>query len=92
LPIIDDETFESALSLLYGTLRHQSEKHDVIGDEDELLLALFANPMTIDSILAQGLARTPTELMLALGSYERKGLLSRYPDGRYGPSAKALGG
>ena len=89
-PIVDDETFESALSMLYGTLRHEPSPYGELPD-DALLLALFANPMGIDAILSNGLSANPAELMLALGRYEQSGLISRYHDGRYGPSEKAIG-
>ena len=76
-----------------------SEKKGSLGDQntytdDPVLAALYANPMRIEQLLAQpwdddlfdqGQDRL-TMLMLRLTTYERDGLIARFPDGRYGPA------
>lgn len=49
-----------------------------------LLAALLSNPMRPDDA-ARELAMHIVEVSRLLGRYESAGLLSRYPDGRYGP-------
>lgn len=65
------------------------------GDEDidPLLAALCANPMRVEQMLALPAANSDaqsgdklTAIMLKLASFERDGLVARYPDGRYGPA------
>ena len=89
-PIIDDETFESAMSALFGTLRHQDASGHAQLPDDPLIAALMANPMRPDEIIAKGFHDTPTALLQILANYERTGMLARYPDGRYGPSSSWL--
>lgn len=64
-------------------------------DEDDLLAALCANPMRLDQMLALEWNGAPKEgeesqrlswLMFQLATYERDGLIARFPDGRYGPA------
>ena len=65
------------------------------GEEDEidpLLAALCANPMCVEQMLAlpwEGKSEASdklTDIMLKLASFERDGLVARFPDGRYGPA------
>lgn len=86
MPIVDDETFESALHMLFSTLRHDGAANIPAIPDDPLIAALMANPMRADAILAAGLHASPYTLMQTLSNYERDGILERYPDGRYGPS------
>ena len=86
-PITDDETFEYLLSMLFGSLRHEPVENTVEMPDDPLVAALMANPMRPDEIIAAQLIDTPARLPIVLGGYERDGVLARYPDGRYGPSA-----
>ena len=86
IPIIDDESFESALNMLFGSLRHEDASHVQPIPDDPLIAALMANPMRPDQILAEGLHDSAISLMRVLSEHERNGLLSRFPDGRYGPS------
>ena len=59
-----------------------------------LLSALLANPMRIEEMLSlswkaddlEGCQDKLTCLMVKLASYERDGLIARFPDGRYGPA------
>ncbi len=61
---------------------------------DVLLRALLANPMRIEEMLAypweddelRAAQDKLTYLMVKLASYERDGLITRFPDGRYGPA------
>ena len=86
IPIIDDESFESALSMLFGSLRHEDAPRVRPLPDDPIIAALMANPMRPDEILAEGLHDSAVALMRELSTYERNGVLSRFPDGRYGPS------
>ena len=90
LPIIDDETFEGALSMVFGTLRHEEPGRIDEERDDPLLAALMANPMRADELLSAGFADNAAALGIALAGYEREGLISRYPDGRYGSGFDAI--
>jgi len=65
-----------------------------VSDEDSLLNALLANPMRIEQMLSLSWEDDKldlgqdklTNLMVKLASYERDGLIARFPDGRYGPA------
>ena len=65
-----------------------------VSDEDSLLNALLANPMRIEQMLSLSWEDDKldsgqdklTNLMVKLASYERDGLIVRFPDGRYGPA------
>ena len=65
-----------------------------LGDDDPILAALLANPMRIEQLLVQSWDEETiptgqdklTTLMLKLTTYERDGLIARFPDGRYGPA------
>ena len=85
-PIVDDETFESAMNLLFGTLRHETGAKEQQFPDDPLVAALMANPMRPDQIIDARLIDTPAQLPIILAQYERTGILARYPDGRYGPA------
>lgn len=89
-PVVDDDTFESAISTLFGTLRHEQAGKAPKPPEDPLLLALFANPMRIDELMAAGLAPNAASLQMSLALYEGQGLVERYPDGRYGPAENRI--
>lgn len=86
LPIIDDETFEVALSYLFGTLRHEEIGGKKPMPDDALLAALYANPLRPDEIITANLVPEPSKLAIILAAYERDGYITRYPDGRYGPA------
>ena len=78
----------------------QPEKRAWVGDnfagsdKDMLLSALLANPMRIEEMLSlswkaddlEGCQDKLTCLMVKLASYERDGLIARFPNGRYGPA------
>lgn len=99
-PIVDEATFEDELVSLFGCLRIEDGRSvgklhtKEIDQDDNLLAALLANPMTIEQLLSlsweehyasQGEDKL-TWLMVKLALYERDGLIARFPDGRYGPT------
>ncbi|MDO4399344.1 MAG: DNA-processing protein DprA [Coriobacteriia bacterium] len=86
-PIIDDESFESALSSLYGVLRHPDATHMAPIPDDPLIAALMASPMRTDEIMAAGFADSFPSLQIMLAQLEQQGIICRYPDGRYGPTS-----
>lgn len=91
-PIVDEETFEDALVGVFGCLRIEDMRPSrPEGADDALLRALQANPMRIEEMLslhevAPARDDRLTWIMLRLASYERDGLIARFPDGRYGPA------
>ena len=86
-PVVDDETFESALNTLYGSMKHPASNDGRIAQpEDPLIEALMANPMRPDEIIALRLVDNALELPRILAEHERRGFITRYPDGRYGPA------
>ncbi len=91
VPIIDDESFESALTLLFGALCHDSPaKRLYAAGDNPLFAALMAAPMRMDELMREGLAQTPAHLALSLAHLENAGFVERYPDGRFGPSQAFL--
>ena len=68
-----------------------------IPKNDLLLSALLANPMRIEQMISlmnneaksndlDKSADMLTTIMVKLATYERDGLIARFPDGRYGPA------
>ncbi len=63
-------------------------------EEDDLLAAICANPMRLEQLLDLSWEQEPspeqgsklTWLMVKLADFEKRGLVGRYPDGRYGPA------
>lgn len=96
-PIVDDESFHDAILSIFGCFAVQDGqsafKEGAVRNApkpDPLLDALCAQPMRMDQILADQtlLAKKGGgigELMVRLAELEGKGLIGRYPDGRYGP-------
>jgi len=80
-PITDVSELALALGLL-----HMTEASVVAGscEADPLARAIVANPMRTDDA-ARELDMDIVSVVRALGRLERKGLVTRYPDGRYGP-------
>ncbi len=96
-PIIDDDTFADVLFSLYGQLKQENVRDstaDAMSKEAcELFEAISAEPLGMEdlSIIAKKLSgdKDPlTWLMLQLAEMEKRGLVARYPDGRYGPTAR----
>ena len=94
-PIVDDESFEDALLMLFGCLRQEStapEEEPLAPKRppDALAAALMAEPLGMDRLLEIaerncGGENARTWLMRRLAEGERAGLFARHPDGRWGP-------
>lgn len=100
IPIVDDESFEDALSHLFGTLRHPpadgkrakgaSGKSGCRAKLSAVELALAVEPLAMDELveLAKrecGNADARSWLAVQLAQAEARGSIARYPDGRFGP-------
>lgn len=97
-PIVDDETFEDALSSLFGSWEHEctptSDRHaddGVCGDTDPIVAALRAAPLDMEELYkvaarSCGRAEPRVWLMERLIEGEQVGLIARHPDGRWGPA------
>lgn len=91
IPIVDDRSFEEALSWLFGLLKQEVAMMAPAVSDDELYNALRADPMRIEEMLDNGRGGgrrfgTLTELTIHLALLERQGLIKRFPDGRFGPA------
>ncbi len=91
-PVVDDESFIDAMSMLFGMLglKEQPAK-ETAGKDDQLLRALLAQPLRLEEIYnldlkPEGPYNLQTWIMVHLTELERDGLIVRFPDGRYGPS------
>lgn len=87
MPIVDDDSFESALSMLFGVLRREASAGGPQMPDDPLLAAVMACPMRMEELVEAGLAESPLQLNLELARLEKAGAVTRYPDGRYGPTS-----
>lgn len=92
VPIIDDDSFEDALFLLFGALKRPLDDHggSVSCAEDPLLEACRAEPLSLDELVACAFAGDlgamgPSEVAARVAELEAQGLVARYPDGRFGP-------
>lgn len=96
-PIVDDDSFDDALSRTFCMLRQESVSHpsEAEGDspDDALLQALRAAPMRMDELLEAHLdtggyaGEYQAWINLHLAELEQQRLIMRYPDGRYGPAS-----
>lgn len=93
-PIVDDETFEDRLALLFDDLRRLGVAAVplVPWAQDEVVAAAQAEPLTMESLflLARRMyggsdAQVRSQLMSTLAEAEATGALARGPDGRFGP-------
>ena len=91
VPIVDADTFEEALSVIFGALCHppaRTESKD--GAQGDLLIeALRAQPLTPDELLPIakrlcGQADPVSWLLERLAEAELAGEIARYPNGSYG--------
>ena len=98
LPIVDDDAFADSLFSTFGCLKEQRAE---VGDdrgkasqpyrgEEALLSALQAEPLGIEALRQLVEDHAPADdtfiwLMIWLVEAQRDGLISQYPDGRYGP-------
>lgn len=94
IPIVDDEGFDDIMHSLFGLLRQETSKDilstkPLLTTQEELIYEfLCAQTMSIDEIIQALTSRgTPTQ-MSHLGreitQLEMKGLIARYPNGKYG--------
>ena len=97
-PIIDDESFLTALFLTFGVMRIPGSGEDQSGDSAELsamdktrrwlLDALRSQPMTLEALMRAhsegGTAGFFGVLLSSLTALEEQGLVQRFGDGRYG--------
>lgn len=99
IPIIDDETFSDQLFSIFGEMKQENmraaseEREGEDKDRLAILEAIRAAPMSLEQLqsVACGmkLKKDPlTWLMIALIDLERRRLITRYPDGKYGPVIK----
>lgn len=87
-PIVDKQTFEDALFSLFGCLRSQ-DSSEVKTSKDPIFEALRANPMSPEELLNAGCGRKrgyddASWIAIRLVELQQDGLITRYPDGRYG--------
>lgn len=94
-PVIDDETFEYALLRACGALvRPPNGKQKAVLVENAIIEALLAEPLSNDALLALAVAEfgeqdARARLMECLAEAEVAGLVTRQPDGKWGPIAPA---
>lgn len=99
MPVVDDETFQDALLLLFGCLRQEAHREGgaqggAKAAPNAVCAALLAEPMDMEGLYAFARGRCRGDAMgwlsVQLAEAEREGLITRYPDGRYGPTVAAL--
>lgn len=93
-PIVDKEVFADNVAALFGTLKIQDFSHTTL-PADEVLEALYANPMRLEELLVYEWSSKSNQdtlpwVMTKIAQFEQAGLIQRYPDGRYGP-ARSVG-
>lgn len=91
-PVIDDEVFSELMVSLFGMGHGESRESgavpELMGLEGDLMAALRASPLTLDEMV--GIVRSEHDadalswLMVWLAKMQGRGLVSKYPDGRYG--------
>lgn len=89
-PIIDKEVFADNVAALFGTLKIQDFSRETLL-ADEVLEALYANPMRLEELLTYEWSSKNNQdtlpwVMTKIAQFEQAGLVERYPDGRYGPA------
>ena len=88
-PIVDDDSFKDVLFSIFGVMKQKSDSTKSDAASDEIIAALQAEPLGEVELyaLAQRLCTTENPaawLAMKLTEGERAGLITRYPDGRYG--------
>lgn len=93
IPIIDDDTFEDQLFMLFGALRAEEvsvadgEGKALTGWKAQVLAALKAEPLSVDELLATGIIPPDQNrvawVMVFLTGLESAGFIERGADGRY---------
>ncbi len=96
-PIVDDDAFDERICSLFGLLRQEevarTEEPSLAGVERTLMDALAATPMGAEELFllaAQegGRAWTTAALSSWIALMETRGLITRYPGGKYGAQVK----
>lgn len=87
-PIVDKQTFEDALFSLFGCFRSK-DSSEAKASKDPVLEALRANPMSPEELLSAGCGKKrgydeASWIAIHLVELQQDGLITRYPDGRYG--------
>lgn len=97
VPIVDDESFEDALLMLFGCLKREDARFAAGGVRDgspcvsnPVVAALCAQALDMDALYGLaaascGSADPRSWLAQCLVEGEGAGLIARYPDGRWGP-------
>lgn len=90
-PIVDDESFEDALFMLFGALKRPCAPPGWMpGGDDPILAACLAEPIGTDELcrIAEQARDGDAASWVAskLAELEACGIVARYPDGRYGPA------
>ena len=93
IPIVDDESFEDVLFSTLGFLKRPLEEARRALDASPLVEAVLAAPMTSEQVFqlareTYGADDARRKMMQELTHAEAAGLLTRYPDGRWGPIAR----
>ncbi len=94
-PVVDEESFEDALTLLYPVLKSPSLAAKNSKQRASWVVeALQAESLTLEELFIyacqrkrknQGTDEIRVNLMMEVADSEAKGLIARYPNGKYGP-------
>lgn len=84
-PVTDVSDLAMELGIASGVTATVAAKEP--RETDDVLRALLADPMRPDDI-AYHFALDIITVSVRLGEYEKRGLIARYPDGRYGPGER----
>lgn len=91
--LIDEESIEVAVSRIFGTLRYcragETGPIEGVGQEAEIMRALFASPLRMDEIAAM-LSVGVMDCLPVVSALEMRKRIERLPDGRYAPTARSL--
>lgn len=100
-PIIDDDSFQDQITAIFGLppfeLTGGTDAQSAFDDGcagSKLAAALSSTPMTLDEMISIIEGREDVEsplsyLMVWIANMERKGVVSKYPDGRYGVTMRS---
>ena len=90
IPVVDDESFEDVLFSCLGFLKRPGVESAIGYDVGTLVAAVLAQPQTSEELYAlarelYGEGEAHLRLMSELAEAESAGLITRFPDGRWGP-------
>ena len=92
IPIVDDESFDDVMFSTLGMLkRPQPAKHDSPSRASAVVEAIAASPLSTDEVYKLAVKEFGKDdarraMMAELAQAELAGVISRYPDGRWGPA------